>query len=185
MADLADPRFLDERIAHWAETKPDERSVHLLRPDLDLGAVERPGPPAGRRADRARRQARRRGGVPRQEPPGLCRADVGRGVAGRGQRDHQLPAGRRRTRLRAQRLRRQAADRRRGVQAGNVDKIRDKLTNVEHVIEVTPEGEDGDEYEAMLAAATPTEPRRRRRPRRRRASSCTRRARPGGPRAWR
>ena len=38
----------------------------------------------------------------------------------------------------------------------NVDKIRDKLTNVEHVIEVTPEGEDGDEYEAMLAAATPT-----------------------------
>ena len=40
---------------------------------------------------------------------------------------------------------------------GNVDKIRDKLTSVEHVIEVTPEGEDGDEYEAMLAAATPTE----------------------------
>ena len=40
---------------------------------------------------------------------------------------------------------------------GNVDKIRDKLTNVEHVIEVTPEGEDGDEYEAMLAEATPTE----------------------------
>ena len=37
-----------------------------------------------------------------------------------------------------------------------IDKIRDRLTNVEHVIEVTPEGADGDEYEALLAAATPT-----------------------------
>jgi acyl-CoA synthetase (AMP-forming)/AMP-acid ligase II len=37
-----------------------------------------------------------------------------------------------------------------------IDKIRDKLTNVQHVIEVTPEGGDGDEYEAMLAAAEPT-----------------------------
>jgi acyl-CoA synthetase (AMP-forming)/AMP-acid ligase II len=36
-----------------------------------------------------------------------------------------------------------------------IDKIRDDLTAVEHVIEVTPEGGDGDEYEAMLAAATP------------------------------
>ena len=32
-----------------------------------------------------------------------------------------------------------------------IDKIRDKLTDVEHVIEVTPEGGDGDEYEALLA----------------------------------
>ena len=32
-----------------------------------------------------------------------------------------------------------------------IDKIRDKLPNVEHIIEVTPEGGDGDEYEAMLA----------------------------------
>ena len=34
-----------------------------------------------------------------------------------------------------------------------VDKIRDQLTNVEHVITATPEGGDGDEYEALLAAA--------------------------------
>jgi acyl-CoA synthetase (AMP-forming)/AMP-acid ligase II len=40
----------------------------------------------------------------------------------------------------------------------SIDKIRDKLPGVEHVIEVTPEGGDGDEYEAMLAAATPTGP---------------------------
>jgi acyl-CoA synthetase (AMP-forming)/AMP-acid ligase II len=36
-----------------------------------------------------------------------------------------------------------------------IETIRDRLTNVEHVITVTPEGADGDEYEAMLAAATP------------------------------
>ncbi|WP_431235088.1 long-chain-fatty-acid--CoA ligase [Mycolicibacterium psychrotolerans] len=38
---------------------------------------------------------------------------------------------------------------------GAVDKIRDKLTNVSEVIEVTPGGADGDGYEALLAAATP------------------------------
>lgn len=42
---------------------------------------------------------------------------------------------------------------------GGIEKIREKLTHVEHVIEVTPDGttEDGDpdEYEAMLAAAEP------------------------------
>jgi acyl-CoA synthetase (AMP-forming)/AMP-acid ligase II len=36
-----------------------------------------------------------------------------------------------------------------------VERIRDRLTTVEHVVEVTPDGGPGDEYEAMLAAATP------------------------------
>ncbi|MGV1087453.1 MAG: AMP-binding protein, partial [Mycobacterium sp.] len=39
--------------------------------------------------------------------------------------------------------------------ADGIAKIRDRLTHVEHLIEVTPEGAEGDEYEAMLAAATP------------------------------
>ncbi|GBE63592.1 long-chain-fatty-acid--CoA ligase [Mycobacterium sp. MFM001] len=38
-----------------------------------------------------------------------------------------------------------------------VDKIRDKLTNVEHIIEVTPNGGDDDEYEALLANASPVQ----------------------------
>ncbi|MCV7177334.1 long-chain-fatty-acid--CoA ligase [Mycolicibacterium sphagni] len=38
---------------------------------------------------------------------------------------------------------------------GVVDKIRDRLTNVEHVVEVTPDGADGDGYEALLASAAP------------------------------
>ena len=36
-----------------------------------------------------------------------------------------------------------------------VDKIRDRLPTVEHVIEVTPDGGDGDEYEALLARSEP------------------------------
>ena len=36
-----------------------------------------------------------------------------------------------------------------------VEAIRDRLPAVAHIIEVTPEGTDADEYEAMLAAATP------------------------------
>ena len=58
MSDLAEPRFLDERLAHWAETKPDDEAIDLSRPNLDVGAVERPRPPACRRADGLRRQAR-------------------------------------------------------------------------------------------------------------------------------
>jgi acyl-CoA synthetase (AMP-forming)/AMP-acid ligase II len=37
-----------------------------------------------------------------------------------------------------------------------VEEIRDRLPTVERVIEVTPDGGDGDEYEAWLAASTPT-----------------------------
>lgn len=36
-----------------------------------------------------------------------------------------------------------------------IDKIRDKLVHVGSVIEVTPDGDQGDQYEAMLKAATP------------------------------
>jgi len=34
-----------------------------------------------------------------------------------------------------------------------IEKIRDRLTSVEHIIEVTPDGEDSDDYEALLAGA--------------------------------
>ena len=37
-----------------------------------------------------------------------------------------------------------------------VNKIREQLTSVETVIEVTPDGADGDAYEAWLASSTPT-----------------------------
>jgi acyl-CoA synthetase (AMP-forming)/AMP-acid ligase II len=36
-----------------------------------------------------------------------------------------------------------------------IEKIRDRLTNVETIVTVTPDGAEGDEYEAFLAAASP------------------------------
>ncbi len=38
-----------------------------------------------------------------------------------------------------------------------IRKLEDRLTSVEHVIELTPEGGDDDEYEALLAGAQPVE----------------------------
>ncbi len=38
-----------------------------------------------------------------------------------------------------------------------VDKLRDRLPGVEHVLELTPDGGDGDEYEALLAGAEPVD----------------------------
>jgi len=38
-----------------------------------------------------------------------------------------------------------------------VDKLSDRLPTVERVFELTPDGADGDEYEALLAAATPVD----------------------------
>ncbi|MCW2821610.1 MAG: long-chain-fatty-acid--CoA ligase [Marmoricola sp.] len=37
-----------------------------------------------------------------------------------------------------------------------VKSIRDRLTTVEHIVGITPDGAEGDEYEALLAAAEPT-----------------------------
>ncbi len=38
-----------------------------------------------------------------------------------------------------------------------IERIRDRLTHVAHIIEVTPDGADGDQYEALLAAADPVD----------------------------
>ena len=64
-----------------------------------------------------------------------------------------------------------------------VKKIREQLTSVETVIEVTPDGADGDAYEAWLR---PRRPRHavRRHPWTTCAWSCTPRAPPAGPRAY-
>ena len=48
-----------------------------------------------------------------------------------------------------------------------INKIRENLTNVEKVIEVTPDGADGDEYEAWLRGVRAGHPSRRRLTRRR------------------
>src|SRR5882757_5568517 len=154
MSELADPRFLDERTAHWADVTPDAEAITYLGRTWTWAEWN----------DRVRR---------------LAGALVERGV-GRGDvvafLDKNHPACLELT-LAAASLGaanaiinfRLAADELDYVLNDSgakvlivgtdlkpaIDKIRDKLGGVEHVIEVTPDGADGDEYEAVLASATP------------------------------
>ncbi|MBB5161633.1 long-chain-fatty-acid--CoA ligase [Mycobacterium sp. AZCC_0083] len=154
MSELADPRFLDERTAHWADVTPDAEAITYLGRTWTWAQWD----------DRIRR---------------LAGALVERGV-GRGDvvafLDKNHPACLELT-LAAASLGaanaiinfRLAADELDYVLNDSgakllivgtdlkpaIDKIRDELGGVEHVIEVTPDGADGDEYEAVLASATP------------------------------
>src|SRR3954471_18170033 len=153
MSDLPEPRFLDERTAHWADAKPDEEAFDYLDRSWTWAQWY----------DRVRRLA----GALQQR--GIKRGDVVAFL------DKNHPACVELT-LAAASLGaanaiinfRLAADELDYVLNDSgakilivgaelkpgVDKIRDKLTNVEHVITVTPEGGHGDEYEALLADAT-------------------------------
>ncbi|KUI13112.1 long-chain fatty acid--CoA ligase [Mycobacterium sp. GA-1285] len=154
MSDLPDPRFLDERLAHWAETKPDAEAMTYLDRSWTWAEWN----------DRVRRLA----GALQQR--GIERGDVVAFL------DRNHPACVELTiaaaslgaanaivnfRLAADELDYVLNDS--GAKLlivgaelkPTIDRIRDKLTTLEHLIEVTPEGGDGDEYEAMLADSTP------------------------------
>ena len=154
MADLPTPQFLDERTAHWAETKPDAEAITFLDRTWTWSQWY----------DRIQRLA----GALKER--GVARGDVVAFL----DKNHPACA---ETVLAAASLGaataiinfRLAADEMDYVlndcgakllivgtefKAG-IEKIRDRLPNVEHVIEVTPDGKDGDEYEAMLDAASP------------------------------
>jgi acyl-CoA synthetase (AMP-forming)/AMP-acid ligase II len=156
MSELPDPRFLDERTAHWAQTKPDDEAFTYFDRTWTWSQWN----------DRVRRLA----GALKQR--GITRGDVVAFL------DKNHPACVELT-LAAASLGaanaiinfRLAADELDYVindsdakllivgaeLTAGVDKIRDKLTNVETIITVTPEGGDGDEYEALLADATPVD----------------------------
>src|SRR5258705_4653669 len=155
MSDLADPRFLDERLAHWAETKPDDEAITYLDRTWTWAQWN----------DRVRRLAGaltafgvKRGDVvaflDKNHPAclELTFAAASLGVANAiinfrlaaDELDYVLNDSDAKVLIVGSELK------------PNVDKIRDKLTHVTHVIEVSPEGGDGDEYEAVLAPATPT-----------------------------
>jgi len=154
MADLPEPRFLDDRLAHWAHTTPDAEAVDYLERSWTWAQLN----------DRVRRLA----GVLKER--GVRRNDVVAFL------DKNHPAcieltfaaaslGAATTiinfRLAADELDYVLNDSGAKVLIVGkefqpaIDKVRGKLDSVKHVICVTPEG--GDEYEAMLAAATPTE----------------------------
>ena len=156
MSDLAEPRFLDERTAHWAATKPDEEAFDYLDRNWTWAQWN----------DRVRRLAGalKERGVERGDVVGfldknhpacveltLAAASLGAANAifnfrlAADELDYVLNDSGAKVLIVGKELK------------SNVDKIRDKLTNVEHVIEVTPEGEDGDEYEEVLAAASAIE----------------------------
>ena len=154
MADLPEPRFLDDRVAHWARTTPDAEAMDYLDRSWTWAQWN----------DRVRRLA----GALKER--GVQRGDVVAFL------DKNHPACVEMTfaaaslgaataiinfRLAADELDYVLNDSGAKVLivgtefAPAIDKIRDKLVHVEHIVSVTPEGDD--EYEAMLAAATPTD----------------------------
>ena len=54
MTELADPTFLDDRLAHWAEATPDGEAFTYLGRTLDVVAVGRARTTPRRRARRPR-----------------------------------------------------------------------------------------------------------------------------------
>jgi len=156
MSELPTPRFLDERTAHWAETKPDAEAVTFKDRSWTWSQWY----------DRIRHLA-----------GALTEMGVGRGdVVAFLDKNHPACV---ETFLAAASLGaataiinfRLAGDEMDYVLNDSgakvlivgsefkpgIEKIRDQLTALEKVVEVTPDGTEGDEYEALLAAATPVD----------------------------
>ncbi|KIU17844.1 long-chain-fatty-acid--CoA ligase [Mycolicibacterium llatzerense] len=154
MTELSAPRFLDERVAHWAATKPDEEAITYLGRTWTWSQWN----------DRVRRLAGalsdwgiKRGDVvafldknhPACVELTLAAASLGAANAiinfrlAADELDFVLNDCGAKVLIVGAELR------------AAVDNIADKLTTVEHVVSVTPEGGDGDEYEALLAGASP------------------------------
>jgi acyl-CoA synthetase (AMP-forming)/AMP-acid ligase II len=154
MSELPEPRFLDDRLAHWAETKPDREAMIYLDREWTWAQWN----------DRVRRLAGalkgfgvKRGDVvafldknhPACVEMTIAAASQGAATAiinfrlAADELDYVLNDSGAKVLVVGKELK------------PNIEKIRDKLTGVEHVIEVTPEGGDDDEYEALLAKATP------------------------------
>ncbi|HYO02923.1 MAG TPA: long-chain-fatty-acid--CoA ligase [Mycobacterium sp.] len=156
MSDLPEPRFLDERLAHWGHTKPDEEAMTYLGRTWTWSEWD----------DRVRRLAGalkdlgvKRGDVvaflDKNHPACLemtfAAASLGAANAiinfrlAADEMDYVLNDSGAKVLIVGAELK------------PSIDKIRDKLPKLEKVIEVGPEGKEGDEYEALLAAATPVD----------------------------
>ena len=144
MSDLPDPRFLDERVAHWAEVKPDEEAITYLDRSWTWSQWN----------DRVRRLAGtlaklgvKRGDVvasvdknhPACVEATLAAASLGAANAiinfrlAADELDYVLNDSGAKVLIVGAELK------------PTIDKIRDKLPNVEKIIEVTPDGGDVDD----------------------------------------
>src|ERR1700687_2323269 len=154
MSDLADPRFLDDRMAHWAATTPDTEAIDYLGRNWTWAQWnDRVRRLAGALAERGVKGGDVVAFLDKNHPAEveltIAAASLGAANAiinfrlAADELDYVLNDSDAKVLIVGSELK------------PNVDKIRGDLTNVEHVIEVTPEGGDGDGYEALLAGATP------------------------------
>ncbi|MGV0788271.1 long-chain-fatty-acid--CoA ligase [Mycolicibacterium sp. XJ2] len=154
LTDLHDPHFLDERLAHWAETKPDAEAMTFLDRSWTWSEWNER---VRRLAGALRQRGVKRGDVvafldknhPACVELTIAAASLGAATAiinfrlAADEIDYVLTDSGAKLLIVGTELK------------PTIDKIRDKLTHVEHLIGVTPDGGDGDEYEALLADATP------------------------------
>ncbi len=153
MSELPEPRFLDDRLSHWAQAKPDETAFTYLDRTWTWAQWN----------DRVRRLAGalstlgvRRGDVvaylDKNHPAGveLTMAAASLGAANAmvnfrlsgDELDFVLNDSGAKVVVVGAEL------------APTIDRIRDRLTGVQRVFALTPTGGDGDEYEALIAGAT-------------------------------
>jgi acyl-CoA synthetase (AMP-forming)/AMP-acid ligase II len=154
MTELATPTFLDDRLAHWAETDPDgEAMTYLGRTWTWSEWNER----VRRLAGALKSLGIGRGDVvsflDKNHPAcveltlaaaslGAANAIINFRLAG-DEVDYAVNDSGARVLLVGTEL------------MPLIEKIRDRLTHVEKVVTLTPDGADGDEYEALLAGAEP------------------------------
>jgi acyl-CoA synthetase (AMP-forming)/AMP-acid ligase II len=154
MTELADPTFLDDRLAHWAEANPDgEAFTYLGRTWTWSQWEERVRRLAGALAAKGIGRGDVVSFLDKNHPAcveltlaaasiGAVNAIINFRLAG-DEVDYAVNDSGAKLLLVGTEL------------MPLIEKIRDQLTHVEHVIEVTPEGGDGDAYEALLASAEP------------------------------
>ncbi|WP_299050589.1 long-chain-fatty-acid--CoA ligase [uncultured Nocardioides sp.] len=155
-AELATPTYLDERLAHWARETPDAEAMTYLGRTWTWAEMH----------DRVRRLAGalRAMGIGRGDVVSfldknhpacveltLAAASLGAANAivnfrlAADEIDYVVNDSGARVLLVGTEL------------LGQVEAVRDRLTHVERVVALTPDGADGDEYEALLAGADPVD----------------------------
>lgn len=154
MAQPDEPRFLDDRPAYWAANKPDDIAViYLDRKWTWAQFDDRIRRLAGALAERGIGRGDVVAFLDKNHPAclettiaaaslGAATAIINFRLAG-GETDYVLNDSGAKLLIVGTEL------------MPGIEAIRDRLPGVAHIIEVTPEGGDSDEYEAMLAAATP------------------------------
>jgi acyl-CoA synthetase (AMP-forming)/AMP-acid ligase II len=156
MPELPDPQFLDDRLTHWAHTKPDaEAMTYLDRTWTWAQWNDRVRRLAGALAERGVKRGDVVAFLDKNHPACLettfAAASLGAANAivnfrlAADEMDYVLNDSGAKVLIVGAELK------------PSIDKIRAKLESIAEVISVTPDGGGGDEYEAMLAAATPVD----------------------------